>query len=68
MRGRADEAGDEQIVRLVVELERRADLLDVAAVEHHDLVGHGHRLDLVVGHVDLVVPRLLCSCVISRRI
>ena len=27
---RADEAGDEEIVRLVIELERRADLLDVA--------------------------------------
>ena len=22
------------------------------AFEHHDLVGHGHRLDLVVGDVD----------------
>ena len=35
-----------------VELERRADLLDLAGVQHHDLVGHGHRLDLVVGDVD----------------
>ena len=35
-----------------VELQRRADLLDVAGVEHDDLVGHGHRLDLVVGDVD----------------
>ena len=37
---------------LVVELERRADLRDRAAVEHDDLVGHRHRLDLVVGDVD----------------
>ena len=37
---------------LLVELERRADLLDVAGVQHHDLVGHGHGLDLVVGDVD----------------
>src|SRR5208282_2691340 len=49
---RADEPGDEEAVRLVVELERRADLRDRAAVEHDDLVGHGHRLDLVVGDVD----------------
>ena len=48
----ADEAGDEAVDRVVVEVERRADLLDAAAVQHHDLVGHGHRLDLVVGDVD----------------
>ena len=50
--GRADEAGDEQVVRRLVELQRRADLLDVAGVQHDDLVGHGHGLDLVVGDVD----------------
>ena len=49
---RADEAGDEQVGRMVVELERGADLLDDAALQHHDLVGQGHRLDLIVGHVD----------------
>ena len=48
----ADEAGDEEVARLAVELHRRADLLDPAGVEHDDLVGHGHRLDLVVGDVD----------------
>ena len=48
----ADEAGDEPVGRVVVELERRADLLDRAGVQHDDLVGHGHRLDLVVGDVD----------------
>ena len=51
-RRRADEAGDELVVRLVVEFERRADLLDDAVMHHHDLVGHGHGLDLVVGDVD----------------
>ena len=49
---RADEAGDERRRRVAVELHRRADLLDVTLVQHHDLVGHGHRLDLVVGDVD----------------
>ena len=38
--------------RLVVELVRRADLLDAAVVHHHDAVGQRHRLDLVVGDVD----------------
>src|SRR6266545_7406619 len=51
-RRRADKAGNEQVVRPVVELERRADLLDQSVVHHDDLVGHGHGLDLVVGHVD----------------
>ena len=50
--GRADEARDEQVARVVVELERRADLLDDAALQHDDLVGQRHRLDLVVGDVD----------------
>ncbi|MCY1301259.1 hypothetical protein D9M70_508580 [compost metagenome] len=27
-------------------------MLDLSAVHHHDLVGHGHGLGLVVGHVD----------------
>ena len=49
---RADEAGDEEAVRIVVERERRADLLDPPGPQHDDLVGQGHGLDLVVGHVD----------------
>ena len=48
----ADEAGDEQVARMVIELERRAGLLDDAALQHDDLVGHRHGLDLVVGDVD----------------
>ena len=49
---RTDEAGDEAVGWLVVELERRADLLDAAGAQHHDAVGEGHRFDLVMGHVD----------------
>ncbi len=37
---------------LVVEIERLALLLDDAFAHDDDMVGHGHRLDLVVGHVD----------------
>ena len=36
----------------LVELHRRADLRDDAAIEDDDLVGERHRLDLVVGDVD----------------
>jgi hypothetical protein len=45
---RADEARDERVARRAVQLQRRADLLDIARAQHHDLVGHGHRFDLVV--------------------
>ncbi len=44
--------GDEDIVGIVVEFHRRADLLDDAVAQDHDAVGQGHRLDLVVGDVD----------------
>ena len=51
-RRRADEGGDEGVRRAVVEVERRADLLDVAVAHDHDAIGHRHRLDLVVGDID----------------
>src|SRR5258708_2274382 len=51
-RRRADEAGDERVRRMIVEVERVAGLLDHAVAHHHDLVGHGHRLDLIVRDVD----------------
>ena len=38
--------------RPVVDLLRRAELLDDAVVHHDDLVAHLHRLELVVGDVD----------------
>ena len=49
---RADEAGDEEVGGMVVEIERRADLLDHAGAQHDDAVGERHRLDLVVGDED----------------
>src|SRR3712207_5966806 len=45
---------------LPIYLVRASDLLDLLILEHHDAVGQGHRLDLVVGHVDhggLAQPR-----------
>ncbi|OEI67478.1 phenol hydroxylase [Curtobacterium sp. ER1/6] len=49
---RTDEAGDEHVVRLLVEVARRADLLEDAVLEHRDAVAHGERLGLVVRDVD----------------
>ena len=60
-RRRADEGGDELVVRPGVELQRRADLRDDAAVEHDDAVGQRHRLDLVVGDVDHRGRRASCA-------
>ena len=49
---RSDEAGDEQVDRVVVELLRAADLLQLPLAHHGDAVAERHRLGLVVGHVD----------------
>ena len=48
----ADEAGDEQVARVVVELLRRADLLHDAAAHDDHPVTQRHRLGLVVGDVE----------------
>ena len=50
--GRADEAGDEEIVGIVVKLEWRADLFDHTVAQDDDAVGQRHRFDLIVGDVD----------------
>ena len=51
-RRRADEAGDEQALRPQIEVVRRADLLDLALAHADDAIGHGGRLELVVGDQD----------------
>jgi hypothetical protein len=50
--GHADEVGDEGVGGLAVDLDRRGGLADFTAAHHHDRVGHGHRLALVVGDDD----------------
>ncbi len=50
--GAADEAGDEAVLRMVVELALRADLLDLAVAHDDEAVGHRQRLVLVVRHHD----------------
>jgi hypothetical protein len=50
-----------------VDLLRRADLLDHAVVHHHDAVGHGQRLFLVVRHHDGGDAERRCSALISWR-
>ena len=51
-RRRADESCDEQRRRPIIEVERRPDLLNDAVAHDDDAIGHRHRLDLVVRHVD----------------
>ena len=51
-RGRADEAGHEQVVRALVELLGRPDLLELAVTHHRHPVAQGHGLGLVVRDVD----------------
>jgi hypothetical protein len=48
----ADEIGDKSGLGPGVDIDGRADLLDYALVHHHDPVGHGQRLLLVVGDHD----------------
>ena len=48
----ADEAGDEEVRRVVEDLLRGADLLDEAVAHDDDAVAQGHGLGLVVGDVD----------------
>ena len=48
----ANEAGDEAVGRALVEVALRADLADFALRHHHQAVGDGQRLLLVVRHHD----------------
>ena len=59
---RADERGHPAVRRAVVDLRRRADLLDRSRAQHGDLVGHRHRLDLVVGDVQERPARASGGC------
>jgi hypothetical protein len=47
-----DEAADEKVDRMVVELLRRSDLLKLPLAHDGDAIAHRHRLDLVVRDVD----------------
>lgn len=47
-----NEACNELICRAVVKFKRCANLLDPAAIENRDPVGHRHRLDLILRHID----------------
>ena len=65
--GRADEAGDEEVRRPLVDLLRRADLLERAVGDDRDAVAHRHRLDLVVRHVHDGGLQPRCSSMSSAR-
>ena len=51
-RRRADELGDEEVCRALVEFERRADLLDATGRQHDDPVGKRHRRSFGAPPVD----------------
>ena len=50
--GAAYEAGDELRLRPLIDVFRRSGLFDAAIVHDNDHVGRGHRLRLVVRHID----------------
>ena len=50
--GLADEVRDERVLGLVVDILRRADLLDFALVHDDNRVGHGQRFFLIVRDID----------------
>ena len=49
---RADEASNKEVPRIAVEFQRAANLFNDAVLQHDNLVGHGHRLDLVMCDID----------------
>ena len=67
----SDELGDELAFRLFVEDFWRGDLLDAALLEDGDAIRHGHRLLLIMGHVDdghgqAPLMRRTSNCISSR--
>ena len=50
--GVSDEVCNESILRLIVDLFRRADLLNVALVHNNDGIGHGQSFFLVMSDID----------------
>src|SRR6185437_4964938 len=42
----------ERVRGIVVDVARRAELMNAAVIEHRDAIAETHRLDLVVRHVD----------------
>ena len=49
---RTDKLGDKCISRIVIQLDRAANLFDAAVTKHDNLVGKGHRFALVMRHID----------------
>ena len=52
------ESGDEQRLGTVVQIGRRIERLEDTSGHHCDPIGHGHCLDLVMGHVDRRDPHI----------
>jgi hypothetical protein len=58
-RRRSEKAGDVTCRRALVQIQRRAGLLDASVPQQDDAIGHRHRLDLVVRDVDHRLAELL---------
>ena len=50
--GAADEAGNEDVAGVIVQVLRSIDLLDDAITHNNDAVAHGHSFGLVMGNID----------------
>src|SRR5436305_1342758 len=48
----ADELAHEATDRPLIDIERRADLLEFSVAKYRDAIRHGHGLGLVVGNID----------------
>src|SRR5206468_12479377 len=59
--GRPDDLRDEQVSRMIVELEWCADLFDRTIVHNDDAIGHGHGLYLINGRCAHFAWRLVIS-------
>lgn len=58
-RGIAGEGSDNRRPRLPVQIQRRGDLLDLAAIHDDKLVGNRHGLELIMRHMDRAGPEPL---------
>ena len=49
---RTNKSCNKQIGRVVIKIQRTADLFNIPVTEDHDFVRHGHRLNLIMGYVN----------------
>ena len=50
--GVSEKARHKEVDRIIIDLQRRTDLLNPSVLHHYNLCPHGHRLDLIVSDID----------------